>query len=148
MKFTLLLRATIGALSAIALSSGGLQAQESAKIVSIEGCAASKGTEPMAYMNNFGAHVEQPGLPPMLMVAFTDVSPKPLASVDFGLIRDGKLVATVRDVGTFTPNALVMHAYGVEPGAVPPANAQVSCIPLMAKYADGSTWVNPQMPNR
>jgi hypothetical protein len=148
MKCMLLFRVALAALAAIAFAGGSAGAAQPAGLVAIEGCSASKGTAPMSFMNNFGVHVEQPGLPPMLMIAFTDVSTKPLASIDFGLLSNDKLVAVVRDVGSFAPNAVVMHAFGVEPGAVPPANASVSCVALMAKYADGSTWINPQMPSR
>jgi hypothetical protein len=141
-----LTRTLAAVVAACALQAAPAYAQQMqpAPSINVEGCAASAGSPAMHYMGIFGAAVEQPAIPPMLMIAFKAQTAKPLSSIDFGVVRNGKVVMTVRDVGTFSPDAVIMHAYGL--ASPPQSNEPITCVPLMAKYTDGSSWMNPTMP--
>jgi hypothetical protein len=117
-----------------------------AEVVHVDACGASAGHPEASYMGPFNKMVLQPALPPMAMIDFFNASSRPISAIEFGLVADGKLLAVVRDMGSFTPNARIMHAYGIAEAAVPPANAMTQCVPLRVRYADGTTWMNPSMP--
>ncbi len=147
MKIIVRSAAVLGAVASLALATASAQAQASpARIVAVEGCSASPAQQAMHFVSIFGTGVDQPGVPAMLMIAFENRAAKPLSSVDFGLVQDGKVLAVVRDVGRFTSSALVMHAYGLGEDRVPRSDRPVSCVPLTAIYTDGSTWMNAKMP--
>jgi hypothetical protein len=135
-------------LSAVLLAVGApvaAQAQSTMQIVQVHGCVASAGAAAQNFTSPFGQMVAQPSLPPMLMIDFANVSSNPIASVDFGLVSNGKVVAMVRDTGMFAPNATIMHAYGIQASQVP-SGSGATCIPLRVQYANGTTWMNPDMP--
>jgi hypothetical protein len=121
-------------------------AASDAGVVRVDGCAASKATSQLTFVDIFGKNVSQMGMPAMLMVDFANESANPITAVDFGLVKDGKLVATVRDTGTFAPKARVMHAFGIEETAIPDQITASSCLPLRVQYADGTSWMNPNIP--
>jgi hypothetical protein len=136
-------------MSAVLLAVGApvaAQAQSAMPVVQVHGCVASAGAPAQTFTSPFGQQVAQPSLPPMLMIDFANASSNPIATVDFGLVSNGKVVAMVRDVGMFAPNATVMHAYGIQASQVPGSGSAATCIPLSVKYADGTTWMNPNMP--
>lgn len=115
-------------------------------VVRVNACVASAGEPTQTFVGPFEQRVVQPGLPPMVMVDFSNVSDSSIASVEFGVVSGGKVVAMVRDVGSFAPNAAIMHAYGIAASAVPPSGVRAQCIPLRIRYADGTEWMNPNMP--
>lgn len=117
-----------------------------AEVIHVDACGASAGHPEQSYMGPFTKMVLQPALPPMAMIDFFNASDRPISAVEFGLVADGKLVAIVRDMGSFAPKARIMHAYGIADAAVPPAKAMTECVPLRVRYADGTTWMNPSMP--
>ena len=83
----------------------------------------------------------------MLIVHYTNASPDPISTIDFGLVADGKLTAMVRDVGSFAPQANIMHAFEIADNAVPKPRTPTSCVPLRIHYANGQTWTNPAPPS-
>lgn len=80
----------------------------------------------------------------MLMIAFKNDASRPLSSIDFGVVRGGKVIAVVRDAGSFSNSTVIMHAFHLPP--VMESKESVTCVPLAAKYADGSSWMTPEMP--
>jgi hypothetical protein len=81
-----------------------------------------------------------------LAIDFVNVTPDVMRSIEFGLIANGKLVAEVRDVGTFSPNVEIKHRFGLDPNVFPLATALPQCVPLRITYADRPDWVNPHLP--
>jgi hypothetical protein len=78
-----------------------------------------------------------------LSIDYMNVTPSVMRTIDFGLIARGELVAEVRDVGTFSPNAEIKHRFGLSPNVFPLQTALTQCLPLRIIFADGTTWVNP-----
>lgn len=115
-------------------------------VVRVDGCVASPARPEASYMGPFTKMILQPGLPAMALVDFVNASGASINTVEFGLVADGKLLAVVRDQGSFAPNVHIMHAYGIADSAVPPAGSTTECVPLRVRYADGTTWMNPTMP--
>jgi hypothetical protein len=114
--------------------------------IRVDGCAASKASAGRTFVDIFGENVSQAAMPAMLMVDYANESARPVTAVDFGLIKDGKLVAMVRDTGTIAPNARIMHAFGIDERAIPDRITASSCLPLRVQYADGTSWMNPNLP--
>ncbi|MGZ3510220.1 MAG: hypothetical protein ACXWNK_02680 [Vulcanimicrobiaceae bacterium] len=51
---------------------------------------------------------------PTLSIDYINVSPKVTKEIEFGLSARGHLVAEVRDVGTFSPNVEIKHAFDLQ----------------------------------
>jgi hypothetical protein len=130
----------------VAASPAAIAAAPAADVVRVDGCAASPARPEASYMGPFTKMILQPGLPAMALVDFVNASSASIDTIEFGLVADGKLLAVVRDRGSFAPNARIMHAYGIADSAVPPAGSTPECVPLRVRYADGTTWMNPSMP--
>jgi hypothetical protein len=81
-----------------------------------------------------------------LAIDYVNVTPFVARSIEFGLIANGRLVAEVRDVGTFSPNVEIKHAFGLDPNVFPLRTALPQCIPLRVQYNDQPDWVNPHLP--
>jgi hypothetical protein len=81
-----------------------------------------------------------------LSIDYTNVTGQVMTTVDFGLVAHGQLVAEVRDVGKFSPNAEIKHQFGLSNNVFPLRTALARCIPLHIVYADGTTWTNPRLP--
>jgi len=81
-----------------------------------------------------------------LSIDYVNVTTNVMKTIDFGLIARGQLVAEVRDVGTFSPNAEIKHQFGLSPNVFPLRTALAQCVPLHIIYADGTTWTNPRLP--
>jgi hypothetical protein len=135
--------ASIAGCVAALLTAAPAWADPMGQAVTVNGCAASPPHNAQTWLNVFGSNVHEPAMPAMLMIDFQNASSKPISSVDFGFVQNGRVVTTVRDVGMFAPNAVIMHAYGLD-YTVP--NASGTCVPLRIQYADGSSWMNPTMP--
>jgi len=116
-------------------------------IVSVEGCATSAATTTQTISSPFGGSFTQLGTGPMVMIAYSNKSTKPISSIIFGVVSNGKVVDMFRDQGNFTTGAVVMHAFGIKADLMPAAGSKVSCEPLAATFTDGSKWQAPVMPN-
>jgi hypothetical protein len=81
-----------------------------------------------------------------LYLDYTNISPKVMKTIEFGLIANGRLVAEVRDVGTFSPHAEIKHSFGLSPNVFPLQTGLPRCLPLRIAYADGTHWVSPRLP--
>ena len=71
-----------------------------------------------------------------------------MTDIEFGLVANGRLVAEVRDVGTFSPGAEIKHQFGLNPNVFPLQTALSRCVPLRIIFADGTTWKNGHLPKR
>jgi hypothetical protein len=81
-----------------------------------------------------------------LSIDYMNVTAHVMTTIDFGLVARGRLVAEVRDVGKFSPNAEIKHQFGLSDNVFPLRTALSQCIPLHIIYADGTTWTNPHLP--
>ena len=81
-----------------------------------------------------------------LQIDYVNVTPVTMETIEFGLIANGRLVAEVRDVGTFSPNIEIKHSFGLNPNVFPLSTALPQCVPLRITYKDRATWVNPHLP--
>ena len=129
----------------VVLTQLAARAQSGSNVIQVNGCAANLGSREQAWTDMFGAAEAQPAMPPNLVIDFQNVSAKPVKSIEWGLVRDGSVIAMARDTGMFDPNATIMHAYAI-PYGVLHDNTSGTCVPLRVIYADGSTWTNPNMP--
>lgn len=119
-------------------------AQEAGDMVSVAGCAVSDALGPQTFMGVDGREVYQPGTPAMLMIDFKNSASKPIKAIDFGYLQHGKVLAVVRDVGSFTPGASIMHAFSFHDMAMFSHVTSMSCVPLRIRYADGTEWKAPK----
>ncbi len=141
--------ASLGALVAVLAGAAPASAQMMAtQVVKVNACGGSAAMAPQSYVNVFGGSVSQAGTPAMLMIDFKNISEKPISSVEFGYVQNGKVRATVRDAGMFDPNSVIMHAFALGDASILANASTMSCVPLRVKYADGSTWMNPDMPGK
>jgi hypothetical protein len=104
---------------------------------------------PYYYNPGYYNHVYyQPPMTPSaeLGIDYKNLTPKTMKTIDFGLIANGRLVAIVRDVGTFTQGAEIKHKFGISPNVFPISTGLPVCAPLHIVYADGTTWTNPNLP--
>lgn len=104
---------------------------------------------PFYWRDVYGYSYYQPHLAsvnPTLNIGYTNVTNKVMSQIEFGLIANGNLVAEVRDVGTFSPAALIQHSFGLSPNVFPLQTGLPRCVPLRIKYADGTAWQNPRLP--
>lgn len=104
---------------------------------------------PYSWTDPYGYQFYQPAMLPTsgtLSIDYTNVTSNVMKTIDFGLVARGRLVAEVRDVGTFSPKAEIKHQFGLNPNVFPLRTALFKCLPLHIVYADGTTWKNPQMP--
>jgi hypothetical protein len=83
---------------------------------------------------------------PQLGIDYRNITPKTMHSIEFGLIANGRLVAEVKDVGTFTQNAEIKHTFALNPNVFPLQTGLPQCVPLRIIFADGTKWRNPMLP--
>ncbi len=82
-----------------------------ADVVKIRGCAAQAPVPADVFTDYFGNSVKENPTSPMLMVDFENTSNKPIREVEIAYLHDNQVAAVVRDVGTFTPRSVIMHAF-------------------------------------
>lgn len=70
----------------------------------------------------------------------------PATEVDFGLVARGALIATARDLGTFSPGVTIRHEFVISQEVFPIGTDFPYCAVLHVKYADGTSWRNPNPP--
>jgi hypothetical protein len=81
-----------------------------------------------------------------LAIDYVNVTQNTMATIDFGLVAHGRLLAMVRDAGTFSPGAEIKHRFGISPNVFPIGTGLPLCVPLQIRYKDGATWKNPKLP--
>ncbi len=81
-----------------------------------------------------------------LGIDYTNITNAVMKQIEFGLVANGRLVAEVRDVGTFSPGAEIKHSFGLSPNVFPLQTALPHCVPLRIEFADGTEWKNPHLP--
>jgi hypothetical protein len=82
----------------------------------------------------------------LLAIDYYNRSSVPIRSIEFGLVANGRLVAEVRDVGTFSPGAEIKHEFGLNPNVFPIQTGLPRCVPLRVMFQDGTRWKNPRLP--
>jgi hypothetical protein len=135
-----------------------------AKLIDVSSCVPTRPTRgsgfndfspafyplsPYYWNDPYGFQFSQPALLPTsgsLAIDYTNVTTNVMKTIDFGLVARGKLVAEVRDVGTFSPNAEIKHEFGLDRNVFPLRTALSTCIPLRIVYADGTIWKNTHLP--
>jgi hypothetical protein len=145
------------------MTNGGATGRSSARLINVSSCdpqrsvampaygAFSPGFYPYPpyYWNDpYGFSYLQPPLQPTsgtLSIDYRNITQKVMKTIDFGLVANGRLVAEVRDVGTFSPNAEIKHQFGLDPNVFPLRTALSRCVPLHVIYADGTTWTNASL---
>ncbi len=81
-----------------------------------------------------------------LGIVYRNEAPVTATEVDFGLVARGSLVALAKDVGTFAPGVKIDHEFVVSREIFPLGTEFAYCAVLRVKYADGSSWENPNPP--
>ena len=81
-----------------------------------------------------------------LAIDYVNRSAVPIRSIEFGLVTNGRLVAEVRDVGTFSPGAEIKHEFGLNPNVFPIQTGLPRCVALRVLFQDGTRWKNPRLP--
>ncbi len=66
--------------------------------------------------------------------------------IDFGLVARDSLVATAKDIGTFSPGVEIKHEFVISREVFPIGTTFPYCAVLRVKYSDGSEWRNPNPP--
>jgi hypothetical protein len=83
---------------------------------------------------------------PSMYVDFTNITNHVMTTVVWGLVANGRLVAEVRDVGTFSPGARIQRAYGISINAFPLQTALPQCVALDVIFQNGTRHRNPNLP--
>jgi hypothetical protein len=81
-----------------------------------------------------------------LFITFTNISHKPMKTIEFGVLKNQLLAGEARDDGDFAPNATVKHRLGLQVSAMLPGDTR--CVPLQVWWTDGTKWRNPRLPKR
>ncbi len=141
---------TLGILATGLTFTAPVQAQSmmGPEVVKVNGCAAQRATSVQGFTDYFGTHITQSSTPPMLMIDFQNTSNKPIASIEFAYLQGNKVNAVVRDVGTFAPGAVIMHAFSFDDMGRFNMDSAMSCVPLRVSYSDGTMWNNPTAPHQ
>jgi hypothetical protein len=102
---------------------------------------------PYGWYDVYGVRYMQPvAANAKLGIDYVNVTQRTMSTIEFGLIARGRLVAEVRDVGTFSPNAEIKHEFGISPNVFPLGTGLPLCVPLRITFSDGATWRNPHLP--
>jgi hypothetical protein len=83
---------------------------------------------------------------PTLSIDYSNATDTAMKEIEFGLIANGRLVAEVRDVGTFSPGITIKHEFGLNRNVFPLQTGLPQCVPLHITFADGTKWKNPHLP--
>lgn len=104
---------------------------------------------PYFWPDVYGYRYAQPALVSsngVLYLDYVNVTSKVMSSIEFGLVANGRLVAEVRDVGKFSPNAEIKHQFGLSPNVFPLQTGLPRCLALRITFEDGTKWRNPHLP--
>ncbi len=91
-------------------------------------------------------HQDALGGNPTLGIDYVNETATTMKEIEFGLVARGRLVAEVRDVGTFSPGVQIKHKFGLSPNVFPLRTAFARCVPLRIRFASGAAWKNPHLP--
>jgi hypothetical protein len=83
---------------------------------------------------------------PTLSIDYKNATNVVMSHIEFGLVANGRLVAEVQDVGTFSPGAEIKHQFGLSRNVFPLQTGLAKCIPLKITFADGTKWKSPHLP--
>ncbi|MGC8484158.1 MAG: hypothetical protein ACP5O6_00780 [Candidatus Baltobacteraceae bacterium] len=102
---------------------------------------------PYYWSDSFGGMFYQPPIrnSPLLSIAYVNQTHRVMKNIEFGLLARGRLVAKVRDLGTFTPGALIRHQFGLSRNVLPLGTSFTKCVPLRIAFQNGTTWKNPRL---
>uniref|UniRef100_E6Q211 Uncharacterized protein n=1 Tax=mine drainage metagenome TaxID=410659 RepID=E6Q211_9ZZZZ len=102
---------------------------------------------PYYWSDNFGGMFYQPPTRtyPLLSIAYVNQTHRVMKKIEFGLLARGRIVAEVRDLGTFTPGALIRHQFGLSRNVLPLGTSFSKCVPLRIAFKNGTTWKNPHL---
>jgi len=81
-----------------------------------------------------------------LFIEFTNISGKPMKSIEFGVLKNQLLAGEARDDGDFAPGATIKHKLGLQVSAMIPGDTR--CVPLHVVWDDGTKWRNPRLPKQ
>jgi hypothetical protein len=103
---------------------------------------------PWGWVDVYGYRYVQPPMSGTahLGIDYVNVTNKVMSEIEFGLLANRNLVAEVKDVGTFSPNAEIKHEFGISPNVFPLGTGLPRCVPLRITFADGTKWRNPHLP--
>jgi uncharacterized membrane protein len=103
---------------------------------------------PYGWRDPYGGMYYQPPISPSgtLFIDYHNATPNTMKSIVFGLVANGRLVAEVKDVGTFSSGAEIRHKFGLSPNVFPLQTGLPICAPLYIEYENGTTWKNPRLP--
>lgn len=153
-------------LAALALSVSSAHALTYSQLVKVSTCKASLNVStfygsswgygyyprfgyPYYWPSVYGHMYYEPAITstnPELGIDYTNISPKVMREIEFGLVAHGLLVAEVKDVGKFSPGAEIKHRFGVSDSIFPLPTAMTECVPLRITFMDGTTWTSPHLP--
>jgi hypothetical protein len=81
-----------------------------------------------------------------LGIDFQNDAKTTMTEIDFGLVVRDTLVATAKDIGTFSPGIAIKHEFVISREVFPIGTAYPYCAVLRVKYSDRSEWHNPNPP--
>jgi len=81
-----------------------------------------------------------------LAIDYRNDARNPATEVDFGLVIRETLVATAKDIGTFSKGVKIQHEFVISREIFPIGASSPFCAVLRVKYADGTEWHNPNPP--
>jgi hypothetical protein len=104
---------------------------------------------PYRYNDVYGRYYTQPSVTTTsnLAIDYVNKTENVMKTIDFGLVVNGRLVAEVRDEGTFSPGAEIKHEFGLNPNVFPIQTSFAQCVPLQIVYHNGTHWKNPHLPS-
>ncbi len=102
---------------------------------------------PYAWSDGFGGGLYEPPTRtyPLLTIAYVNQTHRVMKKIEFGLLARGRIVAEVRDLGTFTPGALIRHQFALNQNVLPLGTSFSKCVPLRIAFQNGSKWKNPHL---
>jgi hypothetical protein len=83
---------------------------------------------------------------PTLSIDYSNATNVVMSKIEFGLVANGRLVAEVQDVGTFSPGAEIKHQFGLSRNVFPLQTSFAKCVPMRITFSDGTKWKNPHLP--
>ena len=81
-----------------------------------------------------------------LGIDYKNHAKQPATEIDFGLVARNTLVATAKDVGTFSPGVTIQHEFVISREVFPIGTEFPYCAVLRVKYRDSTEWKNPEPP--
>ncbi len=102
---------------------------------------------PYIWSDAFGGMFYRPPIrsSPLLSIAYVNQTHRTMKKIEFGLLARGRLVAEVRDLGTFSPGAMIRHQFGLSRNVFPLGTSFSRCVPLRIAFKNGATWKNPHL---